>query len=265
MQEDIDMKKIYGFTILCLTALVMGATAFAGTPARLEIEPNAIFIGASYNGIDISVTGEIPSDTDAVVRLKSKGENFKLKKKGKAMGLLWMNMATVSFHNCPSIFMVSMPGSISGSSTQDESNWESLGLGLKAVEKEVEISPEQKDKSGLFQEFIKLKEKEGKYKTYRDGIHYTPGNAGTKTFSTKIAIPDGIKIGQYMVELFVIKDSAVVDKTAKMIKVDQVGFPRLLSSLAFDHSLLYGIMAVMVALIAGLITGLVFKGGKGAH
>jgi hypothetical protein len=39
----------------------------------------------------------------------------------------------------------------------------------------------------------------------------------------------------------------------------------MMSSMAFNHGTLYGIVAVMVAILAGLLTGVVFKGGKGAH
>ena len=49
------------------------------------------------------------------------------------------------------------------------------------------------------------------------------------------------------------------------IDVREVGMPAWISSLAFNHGALYGILAVLVAVVAGLGTGILFKGGKGAH
>ncbi len=262
------MKKTYITGILTILffigACLVSAASAAGVPVKLHVEPNAIHIGATYNGIDITVTGEVPDGTDAVIRLMAKGEHIKLKKKGKALGLLWMNMDTIELHDCPSIFMVAVPKSLSPSTEEAKKNWENLALGFKALEKQVEITPEQKDKPAVFKEFIKLKKKEGKYLTYYDSVKYSTAK-DVRKFSATLAMPSGIVAGEYRVQAFAVRDGAVAGSAETSIKVSQVGLPAMLSNLAFNHSLLYGIMAVIVAIFAGLITGVLFKGGKGAH
>jgi uncharacterized protein (TIGR02186 family) len=262
------MKKTYitgiSAILFFIAACLVSTASAAGVPVKLHVEPNAIHIGATYNGIDIAVQGEVPDGTDVVIRLMAKGEHVRLKKKGKALGLLWMNMDTIELHDCPSIFMVAVPKSLSPSTEESRKKWENLELGFKALEKQVEITPEQKDKSTVFKEFIKLKKKEGKYLTYYDSIKYST-SGGVRKFSTTLAMPAGIVAGEYRVQAFAVKDGTVAGKADTTIRVTQVGLPAMLSNLAFNHSLLYGIMAVIIAIFAGLITGVLFKGGKGAH
>jgi hypothetical protein len=61
-----------------------------------------------------------------------------------------------------------------------------------------------------------------------------------------------------------VRDGGVVARAEQEVKVDLVGFPALLSRLAFGHAALYGILAAVVAIIAGFAVGVVFQ-AKGAH
>jgi hypothetical protein len=51
---------------------------------------------------------------------------------------------------------------------------------------------------------------------------------------------------------------------SRSFTVDEVGFSRLVYDLATNQRLVYGILAVVIALFAGAVMGLLFKGG-GSH
>ena len=55
-------------------------------------------------------------------------------------------------------------------------------------------------------------------------------------------------------------------KLKKILEIEakKVGMPAFITSFAFNHGTLYGVLAVLVAIIAGLVTGVIFKGEK-AH
>lgn len=247
--------------LLLLMLVCLPALAAAALPATLKVTPSVINIGASFNGINIKVDGTIPEDTDAVVRFKSGDQDVSLKEKGKAMGILWMNMATVTFHHCPDIFMVATPQSL----PQESDQWKGLNLGVSSLEKQIEITPASEDKTTLFNEFVKLKSKHGSYASGFGKVTYQAVSAGLKPFSADITIPSGLKTGSYTVEAFTVKDGAVMSKTETTVAVDQTGLPKFLSILAFGKPLLYGVVSVIIALAAGLLTGLIFKGSNEGH
>lgn len=252
-------KALTGLLLLMLICLP--AFASAAVPATFTVTPSAVNIGASFNGIDIKIDGTIPEDADAVVRFKSGEQDVALKEKGKAMGILWMNMETVTFHHCPDIFMVATPKFL----TKESGQWKGLNLGISSLMNQIEITPAPEDKTVLFDQFVKLKFKHGAYASGFGKVTYQAPANGLKPFSAKIAIPSGLKPGRYQVEVFTVKDGAVVSKAETRVAVDETGFPKFLSSLAFGKPLIYGIVSVIIALAAGLLTGLIFQGSNEGH
>jgi hypothetical protein len=67
------------------------------------------------------------------------------------------------------------------------------------------------------------------------------------------------------VEAFGVKDGRVVSRASVDMEAKLTGFPALLGDMAFHHSLLYGIFAVVVAILAGLLMTAVFRDKGGAH
>jgi hypothetical protein len=57
----------------------------------------------------------------------------------------------------------------------------------------------------------------------------------------------------------------VIAQTSRSMEVKLDGFPAMLSVLAFQHGAVFGILATLVAVVAGLVMGFVFGGGKGGH
>ncbi|MBW2022615.1 MAG: TIGR02186 family protein, partial [Deltaproteobacteria bacterium] len=57
----------------------------------------------------------------------------------------------------------------------------------------------------------------------------------------------------------------VIASAKEILKAEEKGLPNLVASLAFQHSTTYGVLATVIAIIAGLIMGIIFKGGKGGH
>jgi hypothetical protein len=67
------------------------------------------------------------------------------------------------------------------------------------------------------------------------------------------------------VEVLAVRDGHVVERASTKMLVEQAGLVAALSGMATNHAALYGIMAVVVALVAGLGVGAIFKKGGGSH
>ena len=52
-------------------------------------------------------------------------------------------------------------------------------------------------------------------------------------------------------------------RTCADLTVALVGFPALLASLAYQHGAVYGVLAVVIAIVTGFAMGFLFKGGGG--
>ncbi len=256
------MMKRFSLLVLILTCIA--GTTFAATGAnqlQVTLLPNEILMGATYNGQSVAVSGTIPADTAPIIRVTGHLEESKLKKKGRALGILWMNQGAVEISNVPNVFLLYLPKEIQASS---EGSLPSE-LGLEAIRKQARIESEEADPNSLFQDFVKLKKKAGLYATVSDAVSYTKGNSDTKAFQCTLSVPSNLRQGTYQVELFAVKDGRIVSHLARELVAREVGMPAFISSLAYQHGTLYGVLAVLVAAFAGLLTGVIFKGGSGAH
>ena len=248
------------FILLVLAAFIAQADNTSAATLTMDINPAIVEIGTFYNGTTITVKGQLPAQAEAVIRLSGQAEELHLKRKGKIGGLLWMNVSDLTFDNAPRVYMV-----MTGKGLTDLDNSPARNLGLPALKNRIEISPESNDNDFLLEEFIRLKTKQGLYSKTSDGISYGPEKDGLKSYEATISIPSSMQQGDYTVDVAVVQDGTLLATTSKALPLKQTGLPEKISKMAYGHALMYGIMAVVIALMAGLFMGIVFKDQGGAH
>ena len=251
---------------LCYLALgifLCHAPTAADQGLQFSIVPNSVVIGTFYNGDRVTVTGQLPEDCEAVLRIMGQSGDLKLKKKGKVGGLLWMNLDTVTLENVPSVFMLYTAREFNQLLGPNPELSQLKKLGWASLRENTRIIADSADHDALFKEFIKLKEMEGFYCTNQGLLNYGKTAASQKSFEVSVPIPARFPPGRYQVEVYAVRDGQIVTQAVQPFEVKMVGFPAMLSSFAFNRGALFGLFAVVVAIAAGLVIGVVFSGSKG--
>ncbi len=267
-------RTIYGI-LLILTTLVWSGSALAtaGDPT-LQLAHTTLQITTFYNGTTLKASGTLPADADVLLHVIGAKKDVALKVKGKVAGLLWMNKTDVELENAPSVYMVYTPekvgkdlllSQLEGDAKALVKDVAMLGIGYKALVKDIAIKPETADKKFVFGEYVKLMEKASVYGVYNGSVEYGPANGDKKSFTVTLTIPPKMNAGKYLIEAITIKDGKAVGRAGEEITIELSGLPRIIASLSYEHSLLFGIMAVAIAVATGLLIGVLFKGGGGAH
>lgn len=237
------------------------ALAFFASPApaaedcALNVLPERITIGTDYNGASLAITGSVPRGSTAVLRLVGDRGDKHFKQKGKAMGLLWMNLGTVTVKDVPGVLLIGTDDLNAENAADAALN--SAGLGFESFQGATDPA--------LFEEFLHLKTHEGLYQVQRKAVSYKADDDGATGFSATLALPSALRKGAYELQLFAIRDGKVVAETTRAVNAELKGFPELLSALAYGHSLTYGVMATIIAILAGLLMTVIFKDRGGAH
>ena len=253
--------RLGGAIVAMMLAMMLTPwSACAADGVELNLETATIQISTFYNGTTLKVEGTLPADADVVLRVSGLNEEVHLKEKGKVAGFLWMNKNDVTLENTPAIYMVYTPEDHHKTFIGPE-----LGIGYKALLKEMTIEPESADKGFIFGEYVKLKEESGSYAVNETAISYGAVTGDTKTFQAILNIPAKMSAGDYTVTAFTIKDGAVLSKADRALHLELSGLPATISKLAYGRPLLFGFMAVFIAIGAGLLIGVIFRGGGGAH
>ncbi|NOY67941.1 MAG: hypothetical protein GXP53_00385 [Deltaproteobacteria bacterium] len=257
------LKKTSVLTAMTIFCLLTGA-GYVNATLSGSVNPSSISIGTTFNGQDIIISGDVSKGAEILIRITGEKKAEKFKKKGKILGLLWMNLNTIEMENVPSMMLIAPSDYLENWLEKHPGQWKSTGLGFEAVKDNITLFPESEDKDMIFEELLKLKKKEGLYGIRKKAVIYT-NNEEITTYEARIHLPAGLPPGVYNVEILAIGGGHVLEKKTLPLPARQVGFPAFLSSLAFEHGLLYGILSVIIAIMAGLIIGFMFRGGQGAH
>jgi hypothetical protein len=249
------MKTKSIFTIFAIVILFLicpiGALAF-------HHSPQIVYIGAQYNGEKLYVSGELQKDEDAIVQVVGSDEESHFKQKGKVWGIFWMTIGHLTFKHSPSVYLLYVPSTLSGSI-------EKLGLGYESLFSKIEIEPIPKNKAQVLKDFLKLKQKDKLYKIKKSGVIYT-SKGNIKKFQAVVELPPKIPPGKYEIRVYKINKNQKIENVDKdFFEIKLKGFPKFISKMAFEHSLIYGIMAVIIAILAGFLMGFLFKDRGGAH
>lgn len=249
----------FRFLLLAAVAAIFPALALADQPLTVNTSPATIQIGSQFDGLRMEVSGTAPAGSEVVLRFTGAPSELHLREKGKVFGLLWMNVGKVTLKNVPKVCLVDC-----------SSDFAKLGpaaepFSLEGLTKRVEVEEgAEANTIAIDRELQLLKKNEGLYNEAEGGVVLGPDQNGTRTYSAVLPIPSALSPGNYLVEVIAVRDGQVIARASSGITAQMVGFPEWLSKLAFDRSLLYGVMATIIALVSGLAIGMVFQ-SKGAH
>ncbi|MDR3641940.1 MAG: TIGR02186 family protein [Humidesulfovibrio sp.] len=249
------MKRVLTLFLFLLLALPCASPA-----ASLDfgMAPGVITISTFYNGTNVTVSGAVPDGAQVVVRFSGVPEKVAMKQKGKAFGLLWMNMNTLHFSGVPKVFLVESSAPLKDLGVAGPS------IGLTGLMDKIGIEPDTADRSMLLPELVKLKKSEGLYREGNSAVTLGDKSGELRQFTAKMAIPSRLSPGSYALEVFAVKDGVILAQASQPLDAKMTGIPALMADLAFNHAVWYGILASVIAIMAGLGIGLVFQ-SKGAH
>jgi uncharacterized protein (TIGR02186 family) len=249
-------------------ALLLGAALLSPAGARAELTARAnhdhITIDFGYHGSSVSVRGVVDPDVDLVIRIASPEGREVFKQKGKKVGVLWMNVGTLTFEQAPRLYELFSTRPVEALLLPEEA--ERHVLGYPALERHLAISPlaGQAEKAIWFAEYVRFKESAGLYAGSVGQITFG-AQGGHRTYFIDTPWPYQAPPGDYLVTVFAVRGGRVVETATAPVVVEQVGSVRYLASMAREHGALYGLLSIVVALGAGFGVGFVFRKGGGSH
>jgi len=228
---------------------------------EFSVDPKQVDINMRYGGQDVEVQAEIPADFDVAVKCVGPIRRLELKRKGKVRGLLWMSVGDVAFEDAPEFYALRTSAPLGSAIPLEERERVILGYdGLSSALCTPDASPDARD---YFRDLVKLNERDGLFSVEESTVELSPLSEGTQRVVAGFELPGRAPATDYRVELYGLRDGHATLLGARNLSVQKVGAVAFISSMAKEQGLLYGVMAAVVALAAGLGIGLVFRGAKG--
>ena len=235
--------------LICL-AVALPATAQEVIVSGLS--QNRVSITADFDGSEILIFGAVKRDTpppdggplEVIVTVEGPSTPVAVRKKGRVAGI-WVNTASVHIDSAPSFYAVATTGPLDHI-LSDVDNLR-YGITIERVIRAIGISDEAEKAGEFVLALLRVRTNEGRYRILEGKVDLTEDTL----FRTDIVLPSNLTEGEYKVRLFLLRDKRVVASQEKVIGVRKEGLERFIFNMAKEQPLLYGLVSLVLAALAG--------------
>jgi hypothetical protein len=278
-----------GFLLTVLTIAIPGtaaaqvsaiSTALSSelTPEiSVKVSPEAIRMGAFYNGAKMRIEGTAPSGSQVLVVIRGEEHDELFNKKGR-VGPIWVNTDRIHIAFTPSLFLSFSSADVTA--FLDPASIEAYQLDEQAIKNRLAsrshckcnttlrhhtwpgaiaqcagVEPDPKYQELIRSNYLALKTREGRYQTHLHAVQMTNAVSNATADDSRYRVdfdwPRSAPPGSYQVEVYACKNRQVAARTTTPLEVVEVGFPAQMAALASGRPWAYGLVAVLGAIFAG--------------
>lgn len=252
-------------TVLVWLLLVTGAFAQSRPQQELvtSLSSDLISIQSNFTGTEIVIFGQAsniqrqPDDRsgfELAIVVEGPPQDITTRRKGRFLGV-WVNREAERFQNVPSFYAVA--STIDIGRMADRTLLDELGIGLNHLNLAVSgvSNVALADRDDFRRAFIRLREESGLYSEQETSILFLTDTM----FRTNIPLPANIPVGVYKVKSFLFLNGEVVASTEQSLAVAKSGFEEFTFQLAQVYPLVYGLLAITLAMFTGWLAGVIFR------
>lgn len=252
-----------------LVALFVGLWMHAAKAQQLVtgLTNETVFITSDFNGTELVIFGTIndmqkpAGDTgeeitleryDVVIVMEGPKEPGVVRKKQRAVGI-WINKENVEFGDIPSSYLMQTSADMEKPGFDDA--LKALQVGFDHMQMGEISNVVTHGETAEFREAI-IRLKVGN-RLYRQnvGVEFL----GDNLFRTRIQIPPLIPVGIHQVRSYLLLDNELVSGSTHAINVRKTGFEQATYSFSRNYSYLYGIICVIIAMLTGWLSSVIFR------
>lgn len=245
--------------------LLLFLVAVTTLPAKAEeviagLSEGRVAITADFGGSKILVFGAIKreapppstSPLEIIITVEGPRSGIEIRKKSRRAGI-WLNNKSVDIESAPAFYSIATTAPLfnSLSYAEDIRHGISIRRGIRTAGAIYNETTTTEFTDAL----IRLKLREGLYRIAQGSIFLRQNTL----FHTSVALPENVIEGTYEVRIFLTREKEVIDVYTTNIYVRKVGLERFLHNLAYERPLLYGLLAIVIAAIAGWGASAIFR------
>ena len=249
-RHRVQQWSLLGLGVLLILVL---SSPLCHAAQSLTVTPSVLEIDSFFGGAEVSVSADLPEGSQAVIEVMGKEVEEDMMRKGRHWDL-WMNMGEIDIDGAPFLYLLmsSAPRPIGPGNRP----W-----GYDALRKGVSFRGRFRkgERPELFREFIQLKEGHGLYGNFPGAVKISRLNATRSVARATFHLPSRVPEGIYRVCLTVTQEGRITERRCTSFKVVMTGVPAFLTFLASRHTVLYGLLAICVAVAGGFLSGFLFR------
>ena len=252
----------FAFLALALIAGVITSPARADRLV-LSVSQQMVSISSSFSGAELVVFGvaettdgaPLEDAPDVVVTVRGPAEDFTTWRKAQVLGL-WVNTDSRTFIGVPAFLTV-----LSNRPTDEMASLtilrrEQIGLSRNIFVQRVgsdfaDVVPTDPFRAA----FLRLQSAQGLYEENPKGVTFL----APRVFRAEVRIPGAAPIGQYQIEVKLVRNGLISATEQAHFDVRKIGFEQRVAEFALNDALLYGLAVALGSLVVGFIANILFR------
>ncbi len=256
------------------TRTLLLAAAFA-LPMAVQAEPidftekldigistDQIAITSDFRGADLTIFGAIDGfdpnvlaqgKYNIVVALEGPKENTTVRKKERVFGI-WINTSSMTFELVPESYSLSSTRDIE--TIAPPGDMTNMGIGVAHIPLiPIGFIGDGSNLTEFRDAFRRLRETTGVYQRDPGGVQFI----SSSLFKASLRLPADVPNGSHIVRAYLFRDGIFVAAKALELQVVKTGLEQAITRAAHESPFLYGIVAVLLAVITGWLASIIFR------
>ncbi len=242
---------------LLLSSLVALVVLAFAAPARAQqvvadLSRHLVAITTGFVGTDVLLFGAVEGSGDVVVIVRGPDRREVVRRKARVGGI-WVNVEELAFTNAPSFYAVAASRPVDELLSARLRARHRIGTEFLDLRAARQIDPKilEAFRAGL----MRNKARKGLYLDAQGRVSFL----GNRLFRTTLSFPANVPTGTYTVEVLLVRNGGVVSAQTSPLLISKIGLGAEVYRFANNHAMLYGIIAILIALAAGWIAAAVFR------
>lgn len=233
--------------------LATSADAVVDDPLVADLSEHFVKVTTSFTGARVLLFGAVESEGDLVVVVRGPSEDITVRRKEKVAGLIWINHESVEFATVPGFYKVLSARPLKGWLSPEFRRKHELGpdyldihpIGAKSVA----------EGKRFRQALIRNMRRIGRFDEEDDSVSVLNG----KLFRADLVLPANVPTGYYSVDVLLIENGKLRSLQSTPLQVIKTGVEERVYNMAYAYPGLYGIAAIVIAVVAGLAANAAFR------
>ena len=238
----------------------LAATSALAETIVSGLSQTRVSITADFDGSEILIYGAVKRDEpapidsalDVIVTVQGPSTALTIRRKERVAGI-WINNAQVEVDRAPSFYVIATTGPLPEILTQTENLRHKISI--PSAIRAVGISSEASRAPDFVEALIRLRMADGTYGVKEGAVELNEDTL----FRADVLLPANLTEGDYVVRLFLTRGGKVVAMQDRTIGVRKEGLERFIYRMALDAPILYGILAITIAALAGWAASAAFR------
>ncbi len=242
------MIRLLSVILILITSL----STLRAQPIVADLSEHLIAVTTGFSGAELLLFGAVEEGGDVVVVIRGPAEDLNVRKKDRIAGI-WVNQDAMEFVDVPSYYNVAASSNINDIASRSVRGRNQIGVENIVIRPK--ISPKDIRYVGYRSALIRNKIAANLYSAMPGKIHFI----GKRLFRTDVVFPSNVPTGAYTIFVYLLKDGVIQSAQSTPLEVSKVGVGAQIYEFAHAYSAIYGIVAILVALVSGWFASAIFK------